>query len=161
MGKFNKSKTEIVNFFDTLPWEVALKMSGLSLKYSHSLKFLGVTLEQHLTFKPHVDEKIKKAKALLMQVNGLVAMHWGPTPKLIRHAYTSLIRPTITYGCHVWAAKMNETMRKQLGNLNRLAALCTAPILHRSSGSCTEAPGEMTFRSLSDFFTVFSPYLKC
>ena len=102
-------------------------MDGKVLPYSDSVVYLGVTLDKKLHWKKHINNKIAKAKARLMQLASIMRQHWGPWPKLMRWAFTSLVRPILDYAAFVWAHETDhEDKRNKLRKLNRLAiSTCT------------------------------------
>ena len=57
---------------------------------------------------------------------------FGPNPQLMKWAYTGVVRPKLTYGCHMWSHKINKTLKAKLQRLNRLACLSIAPVKRSS-----------------------------
>lgn len=55
---------------------------------------------------------------------------WGPRPSLTATMYRAAIRPFLLYGSVVWASRLTVALRNKLKQLNRLALLCIAPVLH-------------------------------
>ena len=54
---------------------------------------------------------------------------FGPQPLLMRRAYTTIVIPALTFGCHVFGDKcLQETIKKSLTRLNRLASLLIAHV---------------------------------
>ena len=52
---------------------------------------------------------------------------YGPNPILMKRAYTTIVIPALTFGCHVFGDKcLQETIKKSLNRLNRLASLLIA-----------------------------------
>ncbi len=47
------------------PGDFELTLDGCSLKPLQTAKLLGVTLDAHLTFGPHIDTAVRKAHGLL------------------------------------------------------------------------------------------------
>ena len=92
MGKkcgltFNANKTVVLLFSksNVLRKKYAdkklIKMDGQEIPFSESVKYLGVTLDNKLTWKPHLEEKT------IMLNSNLRGMH-APKPKLSKWAYT-------------------------------------------------------------------------
>ena len=50
----------------------------------------------------------------------------------MKWAFTGIVRPKLTYGCHIWQNKITETLRGKLLRLNRLAMLNIAKV-HKSA----------------------------
>ena len=59
----NVSKTEFIIFRkprNIVDYEIKIKLNGKRLYSSSYIKYLGVLLDEHLSWKPHVSELIKK-----------------------------------------------------------------------------------------------------
>ncbi len=53
-------------------------------------------------------------------------MHYGPKAKFMAYLYKGIVRPALSYGCHVWAHNLTMTTKAKFKKLNRLACLgCT------------------------------------
>ena len=80
----NPKKTELVLFtrrkinFDTP------KLQQNKLKLSDSAKFLGVMFTPTLNWKPHIEERAKKAQAALYACRSSIGKTWGLSPVLKR-----------------------------------------------------------------------------
>ena len=58
-----------------------------------------------------------------------ITKKYGPQPLLMRRAYTTIVIPAFTFGCHVFGDKcLQETIKKSLIRLNRLASLLIAQV---------------------------------
>ena len=58
-----------------------------------------------------------------------ISKKFGPQPLLLRRAYTTIVIPALTFGCHVFGDKcQQETIKKSLIRLNRLASLLIAQV---------------------------------
>lgn len=79
---------------------------GTRIPQQAQTKYLGLVLTETLDWKPHFEEKFSKAKSQMVQINKSLGKAWGPSPKLTHWMYTSIIRPKITYGCHIWCHKL-------------------------------------------------------
>ena len=122
--RFNPQKTVAIMFTKaTRPTTRRVRMDGQLLPYSSSVVYLGVTLDVELTWAEHIESKIKKAKRLLMKMSSITRAYWGPKPKLMRWAYTGIVRPAISYAALIWGglALEHDTTIEALRRLNRLA----------------------------------------
>ena len=131
--KFNPEKTVVVLFTRKrkMP-EVKLKFEGKIINYSTSVTYLGVEIDAKLHWKLHIQNKITKAKRLLMQIANITRASFGPCPKLMRWAYTGIVRPMISYAAMCWAHEINDHQRDLLRKLNRLA-INTFAVIPRST----------------------------
>ena len=76
-----------------------IKLNGVNLKPKHVIKYLGITIDEHLTFKTHINimnSKLKRANNLL----GL-SRHYLPN-NLLKQIYYSQFHSHLAYGCQVW-----------------------------------------------------------
>ena len=121
--RFNPQKTVAVMFTRaTRPFNRLVRMDGALILYSDSVVYLGVTLDKELKWQHHIDNKIKKAKSLLMKMASITYSYWGPKPKLMRWMFTGIVRPMISYAAMVWAHQIeHDTLLSRLESLNRAA----------------------------------------
>ena len=124
--KFNPDKTETILFTNKRVKENKIKnirMYGRIIERSKSVKYLGVIFDEKLKWNLHLDDKIKKCKGQLYTLKKLIDQNWGPNQRMMRWAYTGIVRPTLTYAAHIWAGNINKTMQMKLERLNRLGCL--------------------------------------
>ena len=97
----NSSKTELIVFRKkNVPMpNLKIKLNGVKLKPKHEIKYLGITIDEHLTFKSHIN--IMNAK--LKRANNLLALsrHYLPN-NLLKQIYYSQFHSHLAYGCQVW-----------------------------------------------------------
>jgi len=62
------------------------------------VKWLGIIMDESLTFKEHWKARIKKARAMLAQFNGLGNSQWGISATSWRQIYTGMIRAIALWG---------------------------------------------------------------
>jgi ribonuclease HI len=140
--KFSPQKTQVVIFSrkkvdtNSLP---KLKMYDAQIEFSDEVKYLGVTFDSKLTFKPHIQNAFTKAKRLLFSAKGIMGKHWGPSPILTKWLYTNVVRPTFTYGCIAWGhTTRSKTFMKKAKRLQRLGLKSLGPIRTHSPTSGLE-----------------------
>ena len=125
--KFNPKKTQVMFFHrkNKFKQPKMLKMSGLEIPYSDSVKYLGVTLDTRLRFNKHIDIKLLKAKRHLMLLRNAISSTWGPFPRALWWGYNGIVLPSFLYGSIVFAQRCRtKTTRDKLGKLNRLISCC-------------------------------------
>ena len=132
--RFNPQKTVVIHFTkkrEAPPYRMIIE--DTAVPYSSNTKYLGVTLDSKLTWKPHINRKIAEAKGKIFALTNLVRQNWGPKPKLMKWAYTAIIRPALTYACVCWQhATDTKTIQKQINQVDRLAML-TFTRVHKST----------------------------
>ena len=58
-----------------------------------------------------------------------ITKKYGPQPLLMKRAYTTIVIPALTFGCHVFGENcLQGTIKKSLNRLNRLASLLLANV---------------------------------
>ena len=144
--KLSIMKTHSIMFTWKTSWKFSkpLTVGGMEIEMKQSTKFLGVTLDQKLSWNEHIDKQCKKAKGILMQCRRAVGPTWGFTPKTMKWIYTAIVRPALSYGAVIWIngartkhniAKLSAVQR--LGNILITGALpsTSSTALNKITGS--------------------------
>ena len=79
-----------------------LELYGHIIPYVESVRYLGVILDKKLSWKNHIDKKIRNAKFALIRARNALGILWGPCPRLTKWLYTGIICPAITYVAMIW-----------------------------------------------------------
>jgi RNA binding protein fox-1 len=100
----NPDKTGIVAFTRKRKLEGLFehRIVGRKLQSSGSVKYLGVILDSRLTWREHVDVRVRKAQNSLWACRRACGGTWGLGPKVFHWLYTSVIRPSVTFASLVW-----------------------------------------------------------
>ena len=100
------------------------QLFGVKLRLSRSVKYLGVILDSRLTWREHLEVKVRKVQNLLWARTRACGMEWGLRPKVAHWLYVATIRPTISFASLVWwpGCQMASTKSK-LSKVQRLACL--------------------------------------
>ncbi|GFW35979.1 RNA-directed DNA polymerase from mobile element jockey [Trichonephila clavipes] len=106
----NPTKTEAVFFsknINTHP-PAPVHVQNYPVPWSKTVKYLGVTLDKHLTFNPHI-VNAKKIPSSCMYLLPFTSLEFAFEPKNRMLIYTSIIRSVLLYACPVWghAARAN------------------------------------------------------
>ena len=113
----NVGKTEVVLFESTkkqLDFGLKLKLNGKRLQPTNPVKYLGVKIDEHLTWKPHTDGtsvKLNKPNAVLSEIRYFVDQE---TLKAIYHA---IFESQLYHSSLVWAH--NYVIQKILSILQK------------------------------------------
>ena len=103
----NAAKTELIYFRDRkteIP-KSKIKLNGVQLPAISQVKYVGITFDEHLTFKGH----IKLLNAKLNRANNLIAIsRYYLNKKLLIQIYYGQFYSHLTYGCQLWGQKENE-----------------------------------------------------
>ena len=110
----NVNKTEFVIFRSPrkpIDSEINIKLNGKHLYPSTHIKYLGVLIDEHLSWKPHIDELIKK----LNKTNSMLSkIRHYVNKDIIRSIYFSIFSSHISYCCQIWGQKGNYHLNKIL-----------------------------------------------
>ena len=124
----NTAKTQLILFkapSKKLQADLSITIDGCTIKPSDSVKLLGVILDKHFTFGPHIDATVKKANGVL----GAIARAAPHLPReLLRMAYISLVRTLLKYASATFASS-SATQLKKLDTVQKVASrlICRAP----------------------------------
>ena len=80
-----------------------LKIGGVTIEYSSTTRYLGMTLDQKLCWKSHIEKKILSATRHLMVLKQALGVKFGPHPMALKWAYQGIVLPSLTFGAIVWA----------------------------------------------------------
>ncbi|CAH0712852.1 unnamed protein product, partial [Brenthis ino] len=138
----NADKTVIVPFTRKrkLVRLTELRLNGKTLNLSNEVKYLGVTIDQKLTWNSHLNNIIQKAKMALWICCRMAGAKWGLKPKMALWMYTAVVRPIITYASVVWCNKTKQkTTMSKLDSIQRMACLIITGAFHSAPGDALNA----------------------
>ena len=121
----NATKTEMLFFRNqTKPFsnELCLRIDGKRIFPSHVVKYLGVYLDEFLSFKFHTNE----LSAKLRKSNGMLAKlrHYVPL-ETIRTIYFGIFESHLIYCCTVWGQRGNRSSDKIISLQNTALRIMT------------------------------------
>jgi len=88
-------KRKLTGFFEH-------RLFGKTVQRSMSVKYPGVFLDSCLTWKEHVDVKVKKAQNSMWACRRACGVMWGLNPRAVHWFYVIITRPTVTFASLVW-----------------------------------------------------------
>ena len=103
-------------------------MNGQAITPSKHTCYLGVEIDDKLSWKYHIASKIDKCRNLIAIISANVRHTFGPKPKLFKWAYTGVTRPKLLYACQVFAHKITNKQNKCKKRLDQITATAMAPI---------------------------------
>ena len=95
----NPSKTDAVIFTKRYKWSTTstLELEKQRLEISKSAKYLGVILDNKLTWKDHIENKSNKFISTLWLCRRAIGNNWGLKPDTLLWIFTAILRPRLTY----------------------------------------------------------------
>ena len=103
----NADKTGLVLFRSKnrkITKNMNFRISGQKIKMLSKTKYLGLFLDENLSFKYHLDTiklKLNRANCLLSKI-----IHYVRAP-LLRTIYFAIFDPHLRYGCQIWGQNKN------------------------------------------------------
>ena len=108
----NADKTKVITFSYKRHMDIPLlKIGNANITEVDSIKFLGMHLDRHLTFKYYVDyisTKISKSIGILYKLKYFLP------PEVLKIIYFSLVQPYIYYGIEAWFASHKNVTDKMV-----------------------------------------------
>lgn len=121
----NPEKTTLVPFTNRrFKIKLPLLVKNVNIPYKEKVKYLGVILDTHLNWGPHIDHICAKAKKALFTSSSYCGKNWGIKPELMHKMYCTMVRPIISYAAWIWWKKTDQiTFQNELKKVQRLACL--------------------------------------
>lgn len=125
--KLAAEKTELILLTRKhIPLEVDMRVHSETIKTSRVLKYLGVRLDNKLTYWAQIQHAAEKAAKITASLSRLMANIGGPLSSR-RKLLMDITLSILLYGSEVWADTLHvESRRKVLARVQRTAALRVA-----------------------------------
>ncbi len=117
---FNPAKCEVLRITNKTKHVIRTNYTirGTILNTADHAKYLGVTIQSKLNWRPHVDNVCKKANS----TRGFLQRNLRSCPQKVKEqAYKTYVRPTLEYASAVWDPP-TDNLVKQLDMVQRRAA---------------------------------------
>ena len=133
--KLNAPKSTIVPF--TLKrqiYQFTPSYNGQYIPINYTVKYLGLTLDHHLTWGAHINYLVGRIRQRIRQLKPLLHEHSPLSLTTKRLLYLSLIRPIWYYSCGLWGSAAATHVKRIQVTQNRVLRLITnAPWYIRNS----------------------------
>ena len=112
--KLNAKKTQLLLIRQTKQRNLSinLELFGEKLINTDNTKLLGVTLEENLSFKAHIDDIAKRERMRLNLLKFLSGTTWGCEPQTLMRLYKAYIRSVLEYGAIVMLSAKDQAIKK-------------------------------------------------
>jgi hypothetical protein len=118
----SKEKSEYVVFRGTLARNPVVRMNGAQVKRSPHFRYLGVYLDEKLTFMAHANHITVKVKKVFHSVRRYVKIMFGS--QSLHRVYHGVIKPIVMYGSRVWGHRAeNSRIHRKLQEAQRACLL--------------------------------------
>ena len=127
--QLNADKTVVMNFYinHLHKHDEPVIFDNTSIAPSKVMKFLGISIDDHLTFIDHVDSVIKRCNSKLFLMRQLKRL--GMRPEGLRTFYCANIRSIIAYGAPVFYQFLSATTKDRLEKVQKSATKIIYPDL--------------------------------
>ena len=123
-----------------------------------AIKYLGVHLDQRLTWKFHINQKLNQGYTRLRQLYPVINKKTPLRLKCILILYKALVRPLVTYGCPVWGNSSATNINKLQVLQNKIIRTAVdAPWFVRNE----QIHRELNLPTFSEFITRLTNIHKC
>ena len=157
--KFSTSKTVAIRFTRRKLEEIpTLTLNGSILPYEKEVKFLGMTFDEKLTWKSHIDKLKITVKQSLNILKVVSSFSWGADKKSLLRIYDSVCRSKLDYGCQIYSSACKSKL-KELDIIHNMGlricsgAFRTSPI-ESIYVDCGERPLELRREELGLRYTM-------
>jgi ribonuclease HI len=138
----NPEKSNVMRFSKGKP-RSSLKrivLHGKEIKQVDCIKYLGVHMDERLTWNCHIEKAINKGRRSLWASRAMISRNWGLSPKQALWVYQQIILPRITYGSIVWWHQAQTvTNAKKLQSFQRLALMMVTGAMRTTPSASLEA----------------------
>ena len=129
----NLEKTNFMlfsNSLDNLPGQIMF--DGTSLKRVHNSKFLGIIIDEDLSWKPHVNNVCSIVSRNIGIINKLKQSF---PHSILKSLYYAIVYPYLTYGILAWG-NANKTLMERILLLQKKALRIICNTDYRAHTSC-------------------------
>ena len=91
---------------------VILTLNGQKLREENNPKYLGITFDPRMTWKPHIESCQQKGVIRTRLLRRLAGIEWGADSNILRKTYTGYVRPVLEYGITAWGTAARSNLQK-------------------------------------------------
>ncbi len=92
--------------------EPLLSVDNAKVRVMPTMEILGITFDQKLRWKDHVQGVATRARQRLGQLSATCGRKWGVSPDTFVYLYKVYIRPILEYGSEVWGDASRHTLAR-------------------------------------------------
>lgn len=113
--QFAVNKTKLIMFKSKLRGnhQPVVTLQGERVEFVQKITYLGLVIDEGLTFISHAKQVGDKAKKLFGKIIRLARFRFGITPKTLSTIYEGVFVPIMTYGSRVWAHRSEKCFIKR------------------------------------------------
>ena len=144
----SKTKTTAVLFskakdIKALEAKVSLTIQGTPVQLAPQVKFLGVTYDQRLSWRPHINSVVERTKAPYNVMRNVSAQSWGASKKALLTLYKALVRSRLDYGCEAFYSAPTSQLSRLDNIQHKCLRLCCGAMACTPVNALEQDCGEM------------------
>lgn len=112
----------------------AFFLDGVRIKTTNFLSYLGILIDNKLTWSSHILYLKEKCLKLSSNFGKLIGSNWGVNKYFLKLWYHTVIEKIITYGCGVWGKHLSRDQVTRLTSIQRIFLLKISSGFRTSSG---------------------------
>lgn len=93
-------------------WDVGLRIHGMDLENVKQIKFLGMWLDERLTWKAHIEKFCVNSGRIIKDLQCLAGSDWGASTEELLMIYRTSIRFILDYGCASYGTDASFVLKK-------------------------------------------------
>ncbi len=142
---FTNKKINILN--------ISLKINDELIKFENTCRLLGVIMDSHLTWSPHINYLVEKSNKGLNLMRCLSGTGWGSSKRVLLTLHKSLILSNLDYCSFVYLNASASTLKKidtiQYKSLLIVVGGMKVTALNALLGECGEVPMDLRRKKYS------------
>ena len=91
--------------------EVGLTLYGAPLERVKMFKFLGMWLDERMTWKRHIEKVVGRCDRVINILRNLAGVDWGADRETLLMIYRGMVRAIIDYGCTVYGSAADTNLQ--------------------------------------------------
>lgn len=107
--KLAPTKTTYLLLKGKLQRNPTLKINGQSIRRSRTVRYLGIDLDEKLTFMPHIERVSAKANRLMNRFISLGMTKFRLPPRAIKLYHEAILVSIVGYGAGIWGHRLKNT----------------------------------------------------
>jgi ribonuclease HI len=125
---------------------VPIVINGMTIATAKSIKFLGLTIDQQLTWTEHINSTISKAKSKINLLRSISGSRWGANKTTLLRIYKTIIRPKLEYGLEAMTSITKSARQKIEKIQNCCLRICTGAMKSTALDVLQQECGELPLR---------------
>ena len=103
--------------------EATVTIGGATIQPSPEAKYLGVTFDQKLKFRTHIEQIVAKTTKYALAIAGIAKSRWGPEFKCLRRLFTAVAAPRMDYAAIIWHRPEDTQIASSTSQLMALSSV--------------------------------------